>query len=1050
MAITQGSPITKADLDDLADEANLKLTKVAMGRTQDDIRRSSDPTYVPPAWSLGDDYAFDDPTELYPQPIGAPVYKASPRWGWFDTLNRIWKALWNIPDSVSWNGGGPYPFGYGDWDLFNPGSPGTNGVAWDRIAAYWTTQPGTGFSADDERYLVASPGPHVFCTLPDSRPDTAAGLPARFYSAYNLLAVYSLDQGLFTIYSGLFTPTVIKNGDGTWHTRAGNSLTPPTPDPNLPVVDLITFEDLPATTGLYGYYEVEYTYIGTDPIPTTDPTNYSDCYLEVNSIPPGNTGFHGSLFLPNEKKYYMWMNDGSSGRGANTIIQTAGSGIPDTTGTQKMVHYVEVDDWVWTKTIFRGGIYTDSKDSTEGGLMSGKTIHPRNWSVRAAMHVNTDTNLLDSDFLDFDSMEAKLSVPGTGTRVVDTNLRAMFHQDTKDALDDYPVPTSDPTLARAYLLDDLNKVINGTVNNQLYDLWIAAVLATITLRPGTRWLIERDLTDGELLKKMRRLILEDCYPTELNRLPAGYTTPAYEIFQMFLGGSPTGVGKWNEHPLTPYSYFCSNEDAEIIYLDLAIPQWCSNTALQRQMPDVRATPDSYFAGPKGLAWAIPGETTNYFNQFRPALTTIPSNYPIYHKKWFGILNPSNNVQEWPAGVESQAYLPYWGHDIDHGWVSYPKYPAIPAGEISYDAQDPGVIQPGFNANGRRLEYTVSNRNITIYVARSDVHNDYPDPNDPSTYAFKSEKGYFRYPEDFTFPEAIEGGGFLVTLQNNTSQPQAWQVVISEFAPPQPWDGISAPDPTPRFFPIQEPYSSQYPTLASTKRIWGDSIRFGPIEDIPNTVGPLTSPAWPVAYPCPQRGQHVREILIRRKPVRNAAGIFVPMATVDMKEKDILIGIMAGAGIISGAIYGSYPGDWCSLGLTQDVYTIAAGQNELRVAVSYFVLKGCPLAYYVKDADGNEDGEEFEIFCTAEFQPQVNNTFVPTGEVLKDSDIGHVLHVEGGWYGQPFVSNTFLWGDNLNDYTPAIDVRHGYHKIIQPPISARPIKQLYDLLVSITP
>ena len=118
---TKGGAITKADLDLIAQQANLKLTPQDMYRTPD-VQ-----TGLAPALMTGV-FAFSDETEVYYSPLGHPVEKRAPRWAWADELNRIWKCLWNIPNS------GYAPFGVNSWDI------GTGGAATDMITAYWNIQ----------------------------------------------------------------------------------------------------------------------------------------------------------------------------------------------------------------------------------------------------------------------------------------------------------------------------------------------------------------------------------------------------------------------------------------------------------------------------------------------------------------------------------------------------------------------------------------------------------------------------------------------------------------------------------------------------------------------------------------------------------------------------------------------------------------------------------------------------------------------------------------------------------------------------------------------
>ena len=1034
---TRGGEIVKADLDLLATEAERVLDRAGsedggeMGRTFDVINGDADPSYVPATMTGA--FTFSTETETYPHDSGGQlgdlVQKTPARWAWCDELNRIWKCMWNIPNNYSFRAGDQYPFGYGDWDLWDSGGP-ANGKAWEFIEGAfpamdgWFTQFPSTLVDNALTTMVCSPGPIMFTRIQDDRPDFATGDYARAYANVNFL--YSKDQLPFDIYYGLFTPQVTIDGDQSVH----SSVLPP---PNYMVEDTFNYDNLPAGCGMFGYYEVEYRWVGTG-TPYDPRIGTTDLHWYVASG-PYITGYHGDEW-DGAERFYMWINDGSTDRTADTVMMDAAAthftaGVGPHTAVIR--HHVDSTDWVWTKTIFRGGLYTSVHAAPDTGVVSDEhVIHPRNASVRAAMHISNDPGLVDADLLDFGALDALLSVPGAGTRTVDTTLRAMFLADTKTYLDDYPVPDADPTLPRAYLLSDLNRLIDGEMDNILYGYWVASVVATITLRPSTRWMIERDFQDEEHLRRMRRLMLEDCYLTELNRIPADEVAPEDEIYKYFLGGDAhDGTADFNvTNLLYRGSYYLSRKDLEVLFIGNGLPQWCSNTYLDYQMPDGSVqgfdydTSGSRLYGPRGYAYSW---TSDSRARFSPALSPVPSNYPVMHKDWFGMPVEGTSAAERP-NWSTRGYAPYWKHDEHHIWAVQTQPPAVPAGEVSYSTYEL-PIESGCIAAGWVYEYTLDNRELEIYVS----WNDYPDPNDVSTFQFKSTKGFYSFPADFPSSFGIDDGAhsLWVTVKNPTATSQTFREVISIFKP----DGTEAandpPWPEPRFFPYQEPNN----VVRNTGNGWGDSYLFGPWTGTDATI--IHKP-----FPCPQRGQHIRELLIRRLPVRNSAGIYVPPDTEDMEEKEVFVGLMAGAGVISGAIYGSYPGDWVDF----NSYTIPAGENELRVSVSYFVLQGAPLAYYVKDTLGSEDDEEFEIFASVEYQPAVNNTFISWGE----ETINGVSRLRGGFHGPPWVNNTMLYAENLNgDYSgQPPGIRHEQDiVIVQPPVSNRELKAIYDFLLT---
>lgn len=944
-SVAKGEIVTLAELNYIAAEANRALTPQDMSRTWD-LRHDSTGGYTPGLMTGA--FSFTDPASA-----------AAERWATLDELNRVWQCLWDIPAGSTGNG---------SWAV--------SAAAKTRVDNYWDPG-GTGATIDTgyaNEKIIASPGPNCFLEAPG----VVLGTNIKCFSSCR--ALYTQEQPAFDIVTGVLSQARTLYGDDLSHDYAGR------------VVHTFNFEDL-ASAGLYGYFEIEFTRVSG-----SDDVNFGagEAGLELASSSGGAVG-GTETWLQEGNKFYMWFGT-SAVRGEPWMIVSAGTYI---TGEQRFEAWVDTAGWVWSQSTWRGGFATTITPSTDGTTALENVLHPRNESVRIALHDSlvNDPHLADDDILDFDSLDALLSDPSiapfpVGQRPVDLDIRHRLDFSTLgtvERLDRYPVTDASPSDARPLLLDDFNnRLIDCPISIYSLPAW-----SDVTLREGTQWFLDLDPLDPALLQRLNRMLLEDAYPTQLNRIPTGKVAPEDEILVLELA-DPVGVANFDGEMLVK-GHMTSVDSAVIIYLADALPQWSYQTYLDLYMPNGSRG----ISGPRGLArWENPAGVESSW--FYPALTPAPTMWPVFHRKHFGRLYPSTNTGE-RADVHTSGYAPYWDSDKLHGWLVQPPDPTpIQPGEHSFNATGP-FIRVGSVADGLRYECNYRNRSLTLYASRFD----YPDPDNPASYEVMKSHGTLVFPDDFTAmgltPLDYEGGSIYITLANLTATAKTFQSVLSVFTPNGTESTGEPPRPEPVFFPTQQ-----------TSQVLAYSVpeyRFGP--------------TWlaKLSIPIPKRGYLIRDILIQRMPVLNASGIYAPPTSP--QSAIVKLGIMAGAGVIGGALNGVYPGDWVPF---QDV-TIGAGVQEVRTTVMWPVLEGVPIAYYVLADDTTE---QFAIFAAVEFQPLANNS----------------LASPGIFCGYPFLSNTWGWHQNFaNSSNPTGPHRYNSNDII-PPASARALFELYNFLVTV--
>lgn len=981
----RGGEITKADLDEIAYYANLHLTPQDVTRTFD-LRRGDDPSYTP--GTMTGAFAFSDPDD-----------PATERWAWLDELNRIWLCLWNIPSGTVGNDG---------WDVYDNGVGGSpdfsSGIAFDRVANYWALiGSSTGYAGEK---IVASPGPHCYL----ESPQTNLGTNIQVFKWAR--AIYTKEQPAFDFISGVMLDTTVINGDSSAHDYAGR------------VVHTFNFTDLDST-GLYGYFEIEFTRTSG----ATD-VNFGagEAGLELASSSGGSVG-GTETWLQDGNKFYMWFGT-SSTREEDWMIVSDGTYVA---GDQRFEAWVDTTGWVWTKSTWRGGFAKTAIASSTGSIAGDKVIHPRNESVKAILKVDHDPHLIDpDDILDFATLQDLLKETSTTYRPVDTFIRNSLRTVTKEYLDGYPAGIYDEASTRALLVDDFNDILIDYPG----DLSQSGAWSAITLREATQWLIDLETDDETMLQRLNRLLLEDAYGyssgEQINRLPAGKVDPENEILDLALA-EPLGFAEFESNTMCK-AHMTVPPTAQVIYLADAIPQWAYHTALDYDLPNVRTGfANGERTGPRGSFSVL--DSSGYeveTSYFEPAISGVQSMWPVFHRSAFGVkLTPSSTPGRTYTGeipsIHTSGYAPYWDCDDNHAWTLYPNASLADEETVAYSA----TVSTLFDVTEDRMEYSVKNRLVAVYVSDGSVT---VDPANPATYLFSKERGGVVFPDDFTaaglLAESYLGTVVYFTAYNSTGSTQTLKPTFSTFYASGDEGTDSTPDPAPKFFPAYEPEveTAGYGFNNGYGLFNGDSYRFGAISGTS-----LTN----LAFPVPQRGYMIREIVIQRVPVLNSSGIYDTPDSEDMEARTVHLGIMTGAGVIGGAIHGVYPGEFVSF---EDV-SIGAGVSMVRHAAMYPVLGGAPLAYYVTGGDGSE---RFIINACVEFQPLINNRFVAGSAVAPMS---------GGFYGPPFLSNTWQWKQNLNapldsDSWTLQPGTHRYGKNdIMPPLTARSISELYGFIAS---
>lgn len=991
LSATKGGLGTKADLDLVATIANTRLLTQSMLRTAD-LRGTTAPGTMNGAFSFSDE---TDP--------------ATPRWAWLDELNRIWACLWNVAIPQTPTVG--QASGYNGWDVaddgVSSGSPDlSKGLATARVNAYWDpggTWPGN--PGADSGYggnkIVGSPGPNFWMEAPGF-----TNVKCFRYAR----AIFTSKQDPFAIVSGIMTEEL------THAIGAGSHYTSGTPH-----VDTMSFSGLPAFTyGFYGRYEVKFS--------RPAGMGYADPGISEYNLAGGTSGGGAVLasfgHLLDGDDFYMWLDD-INPRDESKILVSLGAYAD---GNQTFESYVSTTGWVFVHSKFAGGLFSAYNDSTSGSVAGDNVIHPRNETVRIELHdfLSNSPLLSTSDVLDFPTLESQLSSPGSGVRDVDTKIRSMLRSDTRALLDaDFvDAPPGTNSTALDFLVDDFNNLVIGYPGS-IYSLpeWEG-----VTLRPGTRWFVELDPLDSEMRRRMNRLLLEDAYPdgitTGIRRIPTSEVSPDEEILDLTLPDTEGGVG-YNGIPLV-MAQISTVSTAKVIYLADALPQWGYHTVLDYDLPHIWSGYGNPPSGPRGQILDTIGNPT-----WEPACNPTPANWPVFHVNDFGQLQSESSSLPRPD-LQTVGYAPFWNCDPYHSWsVRSPQNILAGTTEFLFF----GIfIASGSVEAGKRIEWSCHNRNVTAYISIPSL-GDYPDPTDPTTYHHATTTGYFTWPDDFASPIDYEGYFITIAVKNDTADTQTIHEVTSSFLP---LDGESPPLPDPNFFPTTEPNNGQsgFDTGTSLGITFGESYIFGPIDNN-GRIYPNFN------LPVPQRGYMIRSITIRRKQVENSAGLMVDETATDSPACFVDVGIMAGAGVIAGAINGSYPGDF----ITFDTITMGTGVNEVTQSAMYPVLDGAPLAYQVTPVVGDAT-LYMDIYASVEFQPAINNTFV--------CDDPTSYPVTGSFNGYPYLSNTWGWMLNQNspDSTSIMHVsqqgskhRTGANDVM-PPISAKAISDLYTFLQTI--
>ena len=149
----------------------------------------------------------------------------------------------------------------------------------------------------------------------------------------------------------------------------------------------------------------------------------------------------------------------------------------------------------------------------QGGL--AYTHSPEAISAVHAL-IGPSTFLL-GDLVDLPSFASKLKQPG---RPVDTWLTNQLSDETKLDLMAYQGGDSNRLALQSDLVLDLNRLLNGTSN------YNAQRFAGVGLRPETQDLISQN-PQGNGLRRLNRLLLEDAYPLDLLRNRSSRSVPLF-------------------------------------------------------------------------------------------------------------------------------------------------------------------------------------------------------------------------------------------------------------------------------------------------------------------------------------------------------------------------------------------------------------------------------------------------------------------------------------------------------------------------------------------
>jgi len=371
-----------------------------------------------------------------------------------------------------------------------------------------------------------------------------------------------------------------------------------------------------------------------------------------------------------------------------------------------------------------------------------------------------------------------------------------------------------------------------------------------------------------------------------------------------------------------------------------------------------------------------------------------------------------------------SFVPYFGRGVtirtdshhlfyNHGFQTL----AADDVEIRYFSNPLPGTSNIYSDTNVRLEWTASNKDITLYIGETPPDIDNPD------YLF-SRPWRIVFPDDFLdeslIPDDYRGLDLWIAFRNDTGQLQQVAIIFSHFFAKNTTE--VSPSPEPLFFPRHNLYTDNFYDLASEY----DPNDSGNPYCFVTPAGPFTGNDG-LSMAIPDRGYSISGIVLRRPPVLNSSGIYIADTTID-DPLDVTIGIMAGCGVIAGASTGVFPGRFIPF----DTFTIPAGETELKTNILWPVLEGCMLAYTSAE----------DVFVTAyvDFQPAVNVTYNARTVVQSTGgDPATITHTQGQYNGKPCFQRHFGWAHNLNS------TNSGLGGVCMPTLSPRAVGDLVALL-----
>ena len=902
--------ITQADLEELADLANLKIVPQNYSRT------NADPPDV-----ISGSFTFPE------------IDGTEPQRAWGDELDRIWCSLFDPwqddldPTEYSITYGAN--FGTDANPLFSI----VSGANADRVAEvldYWWT-----LQVETPRETVVSNGPHLW-TYCDLSPGTKSRVRA-FRTPKFVFS--SMDCQPFTLRSGFILGTVDEPyriiGDGLHHTNAA----PATVSFDYSLPGAILYGDV------YFYFTA----------PDESETYPSDHDISFSGWGSGASGTweHVDTDL---WKYHL----GSDG--IKNLIDNSGSG--DVSGTLEFRAYVNDTGWVYAGFGMVGIIQTASDVlSSSSSTTEYNVIHPRNASMRSATHLSNDPHFrvysagAPFDILDLDSLVTQIRDQSNPPA---SYLYDVITEPLETYIDEYPGGANDSLIEPA-LLDVLNQLVDGP---NLYD---TGSWSGVTLRDSTQWLLDNDPQGGIFLQVLNRLLLEDAFPSELRRLPESDFDKDEEVRQVEATDVDADTYSFDQFApgvwLTLDGAEATDPVGKIagIWICEAWPQPVYHTFLDGSLPH-------YYGNLNNLSSlrdnaSVYGSSLVELGTSGVATPNLPSTWPALPTSAFGKYNlgPGNGYTG-DAYAHMQAVVPYWNNDSHHRWFDDGYLaPIAPGGHQNFmlhiDETDSNPL-----LESKKYEISFGNPDLHIYVG-----TDIPVLDNPSSYLFIATGGAFRFPEDFLnnglTPSTYFGTDIYYTAYNPTTGVIVPHLVRSEFyyAGDENYEAIVQFPPwsEPLFIPrFNHTDSEKYNMALEPSQFLGGlvsdwSYRFTPFDS--NAGWGSTTQR---AMPRPHRGYCVTGLIIRNKSAANAGGIYRPQVA----DSQIKIGIMAGTGVFAGAIWGVYPGEFIEFG----TYTLT-GVSEKVVEVFWPVLEGCPLAF--QSVVG-----EHTVTAMVDFQPGVNVGF----------------------------------------------------------------------------